>query len=112
MGSSTNGPGSGIDSDGRGIVRARYDWSETPPSEAAVRAIAIAADCGPLELAPLYDSVDPDALDECVRSLAGSDDAPSSAVTFSHDGRTVAVHASGQVLAWPVERRDRPPLGG
>jgi len=92
-----------------GIVRARYDWSETLPSEAVVRTVAVVTDRGPLELTPLYDAVDPDALDECVRSLADARDPQAGVVTFRFDGRTVAVHGSGQVLAWPVGRRHRSP---
>lgn len=112
MDHSVNGPDGESGGEGRGIIRTHHDWSETPPSNAVVRTVAIAADRGPLELSPLYDSVDPDALDQCVRSLGGSTGAAASAVTFRFGDRTVAVHGSGQVLAWPVDRRERSPPGG
>lgn len=41
-------------------------------SEAIVRAVAIETGCDPLELPPLYETVDPDALDELWNSETGS----------------------------------------
>lgn len=105
MDDSSRRSGGGRDADERGFVRARFDWAETPPWEAVVRTVAIAADRGPLDLDPLHASVDTGALDAAVRSLAGSHDGGRGYVTVRCCGRTVAVHGNGEVIAWPVSRR-------
>lgn len=61
-------------------------------SEAVVHAIADAADTDPLSIEPIYESVDPDALDALVRS--GPDDL---SVSFSHHGVPVDVFGDGTV---------------
>lgn len=55
---------------------------------------AVATDCGadPLELDPLYEVIDPDALDAMFRGR----DAPGS-VSFVYAGRQVTVTADGEV---------------
>ncbi|AGB32594.1 hypothetical protein C488_13048 [Natrinema pellirubrum DSM 15624] len=64
-----------------------------PPSETVVRAVASALDTTPLDLRPpLYERVDPEALDSLVRS--GSRDLR---VRFRYQGRPVVVTGDGRV---------------
>jgi hypothetical protein len=65
------------------------------PSSAALAAIAAKRGCDPTELeTPLYDGVDPDALD----ALLGRDDANHDVyVGFTLDGNGVQVHGDGTV---------------
>lgn len=51
-----------------GIYRAEYDQATTPASIAVIAAVSDAFDVNPVELEPLYDRLDPDALDGCIRA--------------------------------------------
>jgi hypothetical protein len=71
--------------------------AESPPSQSVVERIAEAENTDPVNLdTPLYDAIDPDALDALfspvdeARSLPGQ-------VTFSYYGYTVTVDSSGDV---------------
>lgn len=92
-----------------------YDVSpEESLSDGVVRAVATVADSDPApdpssaaesgrELDPLYDAVDPDALDAVFRT-AGPDAARTRGrVTFSYFGYEVSVHGEGRIS---VERPD------
>jgi hypothetical protein len=56
-----------------------------------VEAVADRSDADPLELPPLYDYVDPDALDAFVRGTADG------VVAFRYAGDAVTVDSSGEV---------------
>lgn len=85
------------------VIRATFDWSEVTPSTAVVETVAIAANRDPLELEPLFDSVDPDALDTLVRSTENDSPDGNATVRFVHDGYEVTVHRDGTVVVRPVE---------
>lgn len=61
-------------------------------AETLVYAIADAAGVDPLSIEPVYDSVDPDALEALIRS--GANDL---SVSFDHDGVPVEVYGDGTV---------------
>lgn len=90
----------GTESNGTdGIVRAQYDWASTPPSTAVIETIAVALNRDELTLEPLYESVDPDALDALLRSNgAPSEDANTVTVSFIFADRQVTVQGSGDVI--------------
>jgi hypothetical protein len=71
---------------------------DQPLSEAVVVAVAAAADVDPLELArefgPLYDAIDPAALD----SLFRSDRETNGTVTFCYAGYEITADESGTVV--------------
>lgn len=74
------------------VVRTDYDWSATAPSTAIVEAIAAAEDVDPVALAtdegtPLYEHVDPDALD----ALVTDQRANRVAMSLTIDGYTVRI---------------------
>ncbi|GCF13127.1 hypothetical protein Harman_10620 [Haloarcula mannanilytica] len=50
--------------DSSDILHAEFDWTVISPSLAIVQTVAIAADRKAIELPPLIETVDPDALDE------------------------------------------------
>lgn len=98
----------GASSDARGPIRAEFDWSDVLPSTAVVETVAIATDREPMALGPLYDAIDPDALDTLVRS-GGTDPTDGIAsVTFALDGHEVTVRRDGTVVVIPVEARSKP----
>lgn len=61
------------------------------PTESIVQAVAAAADTDPLELPPLYERVDADALDAVVSGLRNGE------VRFRYAGYAVTVHSDGTV---------------
>lgn len=79
-----------------GIVR---EFEVGRVSEAVVDAIAAAANDDPMSIAPIYGSVDPDALDSLFRT-GGSD----VSIGFSHEGFTVEVDGRGTIQV--VRARD------
>lgn len=73
--------------------------------EAVVTAIADELAADPLELDPLYDAVDPDALEE-IFADCGEASRTVGTVTFESNGCSVTVFASGEVAV--SELRDDP----
>lgn len=69
---------------------------QTSPSEAVIYRVAEQQDVDPVELPPLYESIDPDALDSLVQSSAASDSQLE--VEFTYAGHDVTVTGSGTVL--------------
>jgi hypothetical protein len=85
-----------------GIVRAEYDWASTSPSTAVVETVAVALDRAATTLDPLYESVDPDALDALVRS--SEPPARYVTVSFGFAGQQVTVHGTGEVVVRTTDR--------
>lgn len=65
--------------------------ADVQPSVLVVEAVAETTGTDPLELPPLYDAIDPDALDVLVA------DGGQSHVEFAYDGHEIAVHEDGAV---------------
>lgn len=63
------------------------------PSDRVVQTIADREGVDPTELPPLFESVDPDALDALLRR----DDTAGAQVTFTHHGHEVTVRSDGRV---------------
>jgi len=77
---------------------AEYDWSVERPSAAVVETVAAVTNRRPEDLEPLYQTVDPDALDSLLRrDTAGSGDGEVS-VSFAYAGQTVTVRRNGSVV--------------
>lgn len=72
----------------------RTDSSDDPISHRVVDAVADATGVDPLDLPPLYERVDPDALDALFRDAGGASVA---SVRFEFSGCEVLVRGSGQV---------------
>jgi hypothetical protein len=86
-----------------GEVQAEYDWSAVTPSTAVVETLAVAMDREPTKITPLYESVDPDALDTLVSQDRKASSAGNSTVSFHHDGHEVTVDAAGTIIVRLVE---------
>lgn len=63
--------------------------------------VAEAVDCAPTELPPLYETVDPDALERVIESNSNV----SALLTFSYYGFTVTVSADRTVTLVPNQER-------
>lgn len=83
--------------DGSGEAHAHYDWASDLPSTAVVQTVAAAAGCNPVTLDPLYEFVDPDALNELfIHDLGANGGA---AVSFAFADFQVTIHGNGDVVA-------------
>ena len=78
-----------------GTLRHRYDWDAVCASTAVVELVSIAADVEPSALDPLYDTVDPEALDRLVRRGGGAE--RDVEVAFAYAGYDVSVSGDGEV---------------
>ncbi|WP_157231345.1 HalOD1 output domain-containing protein [Halostagnicola larsenii] len=79
-----------------------HNWQEDEsPALGVVNAIAAATDTAPERLQPLYESVDPDALNMLFESVSGLDRHPSQlSVSFRHEGCDVVVQSNGKLYIW------------
>ncbi len=72
-----------------------------PVSTTVVHALADAKDVDPLELDPLYEALDPDALDALFAPTDGSGSARHGKVQFVTNGYEVEVTSTGRVHLTP-----------
>jgi hypothetical protein len=83
-------------------IQNQYEWSAIEPSTAVVETVAQAADCDHQELSPLYEWIDPDALDAIIAPpLARTTDTTAS-ISFTYTGYSVTVHSTGAVHVAPA----------
>lgn len=82
-------------------VRARYDWESTPPSTAIVETIAEATGDNPTSLEPLYESVDPDALNALLTSVPSPTAGRDLRISLSVDGHAITVFGDGGIVVRP-----------
>jgi hypothetical protein len=85
----------GRPSDGSDILHAEFDWEVASPSVAVVQTVATAADREAIELSPLIETLDPDALDELIMHASGPDSAVS--LSFRLGDYAVTVTGTGDV---------------
>lgn len=71
------------------------------PSESFTIAVADIADVDPLELEPLYETIDPDTIDDFVRSGGVPD--VGGQISFTYEGYDVTIHASGLFEIEPAD---------
>lgn len=84
---------------GSGTVRTQFDQEKTPPSMAVIATLAEVTGLDPVDLDPLYSTIDPDALDSlvCVRNGSHGD----SHVSFRHENHSITVQSYGVVTVTP-----------
>jgi len=87
-----------------GTYRARFDSETVTPSVAVIGAIADIRDADPERLDPLYEAIDPDALDRVVTAVPTEEDR---SVTFDYGGYEVTVSNGGIVDIRPLCCEDR-----
>lgn len=83
-------------------VSHRYDWADTDPSEAVVETIAVATNRVPTETDPLYDIIEPDALNVLFDPAWGPT-TPGLRIAFEYGDLTVSVAATGTVTVQPAD---------
>ncbi|WP_137290394.1 HalOD1 output domain-containing protein [Natronorubrum halophilum] len=82
-----------------GTVRTQFDQEKTPASMAVIATLADLLGTDPVELDPLYSTVDPDELDALVRVRNGTNG--DSHVAFMHEGHAITVHSYGVITITP-----------
>lgn len=73
-----------------------YGWGESSVTIAVIEAVAAEAECDPDELTPLYDVIDPDALERFFE-IGTDGERPDRRVVFEYDGHEVAVSGDGGI---------------
>lgn len=88
-----------------GAYHLRYDWRDSEPlSTLIVTALADITGDSPTDLEPLYDRIDPDALDRLFSPNPDGSLGAAGPVTFTFHGHEVTVERHGHVVIRP--RRD------
>lgn len=86
-------------SDGGDVaIRAEYDWETTRPSIAVVETVASVIDRAAITLGPLYESVDPEALDALVGPSGPPTRTDTVTVSFVFAEHRVTVHGTGEII--------------
>jgi transcriptional regulator with XRE-family HTH domain len=85
--------------------RTQYDQGTTPPSLAVIASLSKALDTPPVELEPLHEAVDGDALDELLRIRETADGDIS--VTFTFAGHSITVRLGLSAVGVAVGRSSR-----
>lgn len=82
-----------------GVFSTRHDWdADDSVCLTVVRAVSAVTGKDPTEIDPLYEFVDPDALEELLQSLRSAEGARGErSVTFRFDGCTVFISAEGEL---------------
>lgn len=74
-----------------------FEWTSfDSPSTAVVTAVAEEADTDPDTLEPLYEVIDPDALDTIIASTRYADRSPDTSIVFPYHHYRVTVKANGR----------------
>jgi hypothetical protein len=87
------------------IVTEEFDPESTAASTAVVCAVADALAVHPREIDPVYDVVDPDALD----ALFEDPDRAPAVVSFEYEGFAVSVCGTGEITFEPIDGEDVEP---
>lgn len=80
-----------------GIFRTEFDTHSRPPSEAVVNTVFTVTGTDPLDLPPLHDVIDPDALNELFAPTLAGPSRSGGTVTFEFAGYRVTVKGHGVV---------------
>lgn len=78
-----------------------FDPATRSATEAIVSTVSDRTETGVAGLAPMYDVIDPDALDRLVRSVATRSGTSSAEVTMEYFDHTVTVHGHGMIEITP-----------
>jgi hypothetical protein len=105
MSKSNRWSGDGDSSTPTNVTRKQFDWDETPPSAAVTEYISAMTGREQTDFPPLYETVDPEALDSLVGASARS--SPVS-VSFEYVGHSITVRSDGElVIAAPSAKIGR-----
>ncbi len=84
---------------GNGTVRITYDQEDTSPSLAIIATLADILNTDPIDIAPLYESVDPEILDRIVERRNGA--TGDIHVVFTHEDHIITIHSYGVIEITP-----------
>ncbi len=97
----TPSPNAGSSESNPDTINVRFDWSRTSqPSVAVVEAVAAVTGRDSVDGPPLYDFLDPDALD-ALADVRDAGTATDVCVEFVYDGVDVTITGDGTVTACP-----------
>lgn len=83
--------------------RAVHDWGRGESlSTTLIVVIETVANAHPSELPPLYESINPDALDHLFESTDAADRHATGRLTLQYAGFLVTVHADGEIVFRPL----------
>lgn len=89
-------------------IRQHFDWTASESvSEAVIRAVAILSDKPPTELPPLYDAVDPDALNAIITDGVSTSEQGRVEITFSFNNYLVKITSAGDGYICPKDSEMR-----
>ncbi|WP_336337489.1 HalOD1 output domain-containing protein [Haloarcula brevis] len=77
------------------VTRKQFDWTETRPSAAVTEYISAMTGREQTDFPPLYETVDPEAVDSLV---APSDRASPVSISFEYAGHAVTVRSDGELV--------------
>lgn len=77
------------------VTRKQFDWTETQPSAAVTEHISAMTGREQTDFAPLYETIDPEALDSLVDS---SDRSTPVSISFEYAGHSVTVRSDGELV--------------
>lgn len=90
-----------------GELVCRFDWTEyESPGLAVVEAIADVTETEPTAIEPLYGTIDPDALEELLGSVATGKSSSHSVTQFEHLGFAVTLCSGGEGFLSAAEEDD------
>lgn len=90
-----------------GTYRALFDSREQPASEAVVSAVAVAAGTDPMDLPPVHDDLDPEALNQLFASARVRTGGFDGSVSFEYADYGVTVNSHGSIeVELPRQGRD------
>lgn len=90
-----------------GTYRTRFRATDRLASEAVVEAVAAATQSDPLDLPPIYDAVDPDALSNLFEPSSTGSRRFQGTVTFEYADHLVTVEGEGTITLEPFGERGR-----
>lgn len=91
------------------VIETTYEEGDASPSGTVVEAVAEAEDVEPMELDPLYEVIDLDAVDRLFEGRPGESDAPSTVLAFDVRDWYVFVCDDGSILVCePKDVPERP----
>ena len=95
-------PGDGSNKSDADTISLEYEWDDHEPSTAVIEAIAATTGTDEIDLDPLYETVDPDALDAVVAGRSNQMTDPV-VVTFNYNGYRVVVNDGGRIELDPLD---------
>jgi hypothetical protein len=85
-----------------GTYRVEFDPGADSASEVVISAVSSASGTGPVELPPLYSTIDPEALDTLFAPTIAGRERRNGAITFEFAGHVITARAGGTVEVEPT----------